>query len=46
MVDKAEELMSTTSPFGAHGAQLVSFLEQARSNMAKLYASMRQIMLC
>ena len=46
MVDKTEGLIGMTSPFGGHGAQLVSFLEQARSNMAKLYASMRQIMLC
>ena len=36
MVDKAEELMSTTSPFGAHGAQLISFLEQARSQYGQI----------
>ena len=30
MVDKAEGLISTTSPFGGHEAQLVLFLEQAR----------------
>ena len=36
MVDKAEGLMSTTSPFGAHGAQLVSFLEQARSQYGQI----------
>ena len=36
MVDKAEELMSKTSPFGAHGAQLVSFLEQARSQYGQI----------
>ena len=27
MVDKAKRLISTTSPFGGHSAQLVSFLE-------------------
>ena len=39
MVSKAEGLMSTTSPFGAHGAhgaQLVSFLEQARSQYGQI----------
>ena len=36
MVDKAEGLMSTTSQFGAHGAQLVSFLEQARSQYGQI----------
>ena len=36
MVDKAEGLMNTTSPFGAHGAQLVSFLEQARSQYGQI----------
>ena len=36
MVDKAEGLISTISPFGGHGAQLVSFLEQARSQYGQI----------
>ena len=36
MVDKAERLISPTSPFGGHGAQLVSFLEQARSQFGQI----------
>ena len=36
MVDKAERLISTTSPFGGHGAQLVFFLEQARSQYGQI----------
>ena len=36
MVDKAERLISTTSPFGGHGAQLMSFLEQARSQYGQI----------
>ena len=36
MVDKAERLISTTSPFGGHGAQLVSFLEQARGQYVQI----------
>ena len=36
MVDKAERLISTTSPFGGHGAQLVLFLEQARSQYGQI----------
>ena len=36
MVDKTERLISTTSPFGGHRAQLVSFLEQARSQYGQI----------
>ena len=36
MVDKAERLISTTSPFGGQGAQLVSFLEQARGQYGQI----------
>ena len=36
MVDKAERLISTTSPFGGHEAQLVSFLEQARGQYGQI----------
>ena len=36
MVDKAERLISTTSPFGGHRAQLVSFLEQAKGQYGQI----------
>ena len=36
MVDKAKKLISTISPLGGHGAQLVSFLEQARSQYGQI----------
>ena len=36
MVDKAKGLISTTLPFRGHGAQLVSFLEQARSQYGQI----------
>ena len=36
MVDKAEGLISTTSPFGGHGAQLMLFLEQARGQYGQI----------
>ena len=36
IVDKVERLVSTTSSFGGHGAQLVSFLEQARSQYGQI----------
>ena len=36
MVDKAEGLIGMTSLFGGHGAQLVSFLEQARSQYGQI----------
>ena len=36
MVDKAKRLIGMTSPFGGHGAQLVSFLEQARSQYGQI----------
>ena len=36
MVDKVERLISTTSPFEGHKAQLVSFLEQARGQYGQI----------
>ena len=36
MVDKAKRLIGVTSPFGGHRAQLVSFLEQARSQYGQI----------
>ena len=36
MVDKAKRLINTISPFGGHGAQLVSFLKQARSQYGQI----------
>ena len=36
MVDKAEELIGMTSPFGGHKAQLVSFSEQASSQYGQI----------
>ena len=36
MVDKVEGLIGMTSPFEGHGAQLVSFLEQARSQYGQI----------
>ena len=36
MVDKVERLIGMTSPFGGHGAQLVSFLEYARSQYGQI----------
>ena len=36
MVDKAKRLINITSPFGSHRAQLVSFLEQARSQYGQI----------
>ena len=36
MVDKAKGLISTTSPFEGHEAQLVSFLKQARSQYGQI----------
>ena len=36
MVNKAERLISTTSSFGGYGAQLMSFLKQARSQYGQI----------
>ena len=36
IVDRVERLISTTSPFGGHRAQLVSFLEQARGQYGQI----------
>ena len=36
MVDKAESLIRMMSPFGGHDLQLVSFLEQARSQCGQI----------
>ena len=36
MVDKVERLIGMTSPFGGHRAQLVFFLEQARSQYGQI----------
>ena len=36
MVDKVEGLIGMTSPFGGHRAQLVSFLEQVRSQYGQI----------
>ena len=36
MVDKVERLISMTSPFGGHRAQLVSFLEQASGQYGQI----------
>ena len=36
MVDKAEGLIGMISPFGGHRAQLVFFLEQARSQYGQI----------
>ena len=36
MVDKAERLISITSPFEGHGAQLVFFLEQVRNQYGQI----------
>ena len=44
IVDKAKRFIGMTSPFEGHRAQLVSFLEQARSQYGKMYDFIRQTM--
>ena len=36
IVDKAKRFIGMTSPFEGHGTQLVSFLEQARSQYGQI----------